>query len=136
MDTYRFGARVGRGQRRFKIRIQNTHHKGGVNNQLVELHSIDTSGCLKELAVIDLFLRVVRSWPETAAVVALVDPLEWEVADLDATEIERNRPITEANAEHERLVAEARARAKLAIMSDPIITESNLRIFQLIHPSV
>ena len=65
------------------------------------LHSIDSSGCLKNLAVVDLFLRVVRSWPETDAATALVDPLEWEVADLEAAEIEHGRRLAEANAEHD-----------------------------------
>ena len=119
-----------------KVRVQHGVHAGGVGNQLHALHGIEASGCLKELAVVDLFLRVVRSWPETDAATAIVDPLLWEVADLDAAEIEHARRITEATAEHDRLVAEARARAELAIMSDPAVAESNLRIFKLIHPVV
>jgi len=118
-----------------KIRIQNTHHKGGVNQQLVELHSMDHSGCLRELAVIDLFLRVVRSWPETAAAVAIVDPLVWEVADLDAAEIERNRRITEATAELDRITAQARAAAELAIVVSPEVAEAQRRLFDLQFPA-
>ena len=119
-----------------KIRVQHGAHAGGVGNQLHALHGIEASGCLKELAVVDLFLRVVRSWPETDAATAIVDPLLWEVADLEAAEVEHARRITEATAEHDRLVAEARARAELAIMADPAVAESNLRILKLIHPSV
>lgn len=118
-----------------KIRVQHGAHAGGVGNQLHALHSIDHSGCLKELAVVDLFLRVVRSWPETDAATAIVDPLLWEVAELDAAEIEHGRRLAEANAEHDRLVAEARARAELAIMSDPAVAEANLRILKLITPA-
>ena len=119
-----------------KVRVQHGAHAGGVGNQLHALYSIDASGCLKNLAVIDLFLRLVRSWPETDAATDLIDPLLWEVAELDAAEVEHARRLAEANAEHDRLVAEARARAELAIMADPAIAESNLRIFQLIHPAV
>ena len=86
--------------------------------------------------MIDLFLRLVRSWPETDAATDLIDPLLWEVAELDAAEVEHARRLAEANAEHDRLVAEARARAELAIMADPAVAESNLRIFKLIHPVV
>ena len=119
-----------------KVRVQHAAHAGGVGNQLHALHSIESSGCLKELAVVDLFLRVVRSWPETDAATNLIDPLLWEVAELDAADIEHARRLAEANAEHDRLVSEARARAELAIMSDPAIAESNLRILKLITPSV
>lgn len=119
-----------------KMRVQHAAHAGGEGNQLHALHSIDASGCLKNLAVIDLFLRVVRSWPETHAATDLVDPLLWEVAELDAADAEHARRLAEANAEHDRLVAEARARAELAIMSDPAVAEANLRIFKLIHPMV
>ena len=119
-----------------KLRVQHTAHAGGVGNQMHALHSIDASGCLKNLAVIDLFLRVVRSWPETEQATDLIDPLLWEVADLDAADIEHGRRLAEANAEHDRLVSEARARAELAIMSDPAVAESNLRILKLIHPVV
>ena len=118
-----------------KVRVQHGAHAGGVGNQLHALHSIEASGCLKELAVVDLFLRVVRSWPETDAATNLIDPLLWEVAELDAADIEHARRLAEANAEHDRLVAEARARAELAIMSDPAIAESNLRILKLITPA-
>lgn len=119
-----------------KMRVQHGAHAGGVGNQLHALYSIDASGCLKNLAVIDLFLRLVRSWPETDAATDLIDPLLWEVAELDAAEVEHARRLAEANAEHDRLVAEARARAELAIMADPAVAESNLRIFKLIHPVV
>ena len=78
-----------------KVRVQHTAHAGGVGNQLHALHSIDASGCLKNLAVIDLFLRLVRSWPETSAATDLIDPLLWEVADLDAAEIEHGRRLAE-----------------------------------------
>jgi hypothetical protein len=118
-----------------KQRIQNTAHAGGVGNQLHALHSIDSSGCLKELAVIDLFLRVVRSWPETAAAVAIVDPLVWEVADLDAAEVERNRRITEATAELDRITATARAAAELAIVVSPEVAEAQRRLFDLQFPA-
>jgi len=118
-----------------KIRIQNTHHKGGVNQQLVELHSMDHSGCLRELAVIDLFLRVVRSWPETAAAVAIVDPLVWEVADLDAADVERNRRISEATAELDRITAQARAAAELAIVVSPEVAAAQRRLFDLQFPA-
>jgi len=118
-----------------KLRIQHTAHAGGVGNQLHALHSIDTSGCLKELSVIDLFLRVVRSWPETAAAVALIDPLEWEVADLDAADVERNRRITEAAAELDRITAQARAAAELAIVVSPEVAEAQRRLFDLQFPA-
>jgi hypothetical protein len=118
-----------------KQRIQHAVHAGGVGNQLHALHGIDSSGCLKELAVVDLFLRVVRSWPETAAAVALIDPLEWEVADLDAAEIERNRRITEATAELDRITAQARAAAELAIVVSPEVAAAQRRLFDLQFPA-
>ena len=114
-------------------RIKHGVHAGGVGNQRATLHGLDSSGCLTELAVIDLLLRTLQTRPEVAAAVALITPLEDEVAQLDAAAEERRQAIQAAEVAHEELVRAARAAADKAIESSPEVAASNLKIFELMH---
>ena len=116
------------------VRIKATHHNGGTGNQLHALQSLSHSGLLAELQDIDLFLRVLKSSPDLEAAIAIVEPLEWEVAALDEAESEHRRRVQEAQSEHERIVAEARLAAEAAIATSPEVMASIDRVFQLLHP--
>ena len=116
-------------------RIKHGVHAGGIGNQRNTLHGLDSSGCLTELSVIDLLLRTLQTRPEVAAAVALITPLEEEVAQLDAAAEERRQAIHAAEVAHEELVRAARAAADKAIESSPEVAASNLRIFELMHPA-
>jgi len=114
--------------------IKQQAHNGGVGNQRHALHSLEHSGCLGELSVVDLLLRTLTALPEVAAAVALITPLEEEVAQLDAAAEERRQAIQAAETAHELIVRAAREAADKAIESSPEVTASNLRIFELMHP--
>lgn len=116
-------------------RIKHGVHAGGIGNQRSTLHSLDSSGCLTELSVIDLLLRILQTRPEVAAAVALITPLEEEVAQLDAAAEERRQAIQAAEVAHEELVRAARAAADKAIESSPEVAASNLKIYELMHPA-
>ena len=114
--------------------IKHQVHNGGVGNQRHALHSLENSGCLGELSIVDLLLRTLHALPEVAAAVALITPLEEEVAQLDAAAEERRQAIAAAEAAHELIVRAAREAADAAIERSPEVTASNLRIFELMHP--
>ncbi len=115
--------------------IKQQAHNGGVGNQRHALHSLEHSGCIGELSVVDLLLRTLTALPEVVAAVALITPLEEEVAQLDAAAEERRAAIAAAEAAHELIVRAAREAADKAIESSPEVAASNLRIFELMHPA-
>ena len=115
-------------------RVKASHHAGGIGNQMHSLRSISHDGLLAELQDIDLFLRVLKSSPDLEAAIAIVEPLEWEVAALDEAESEHRRRVQEAQAEHARIVAELRLAAEAAVLTSPEAMAANDRVFALLHP--
>lgn len=115
-------------------RVKASHHAGGIGNQMHSLRSISHDGLLAELQDIDLFLRVLKSSPDLEAAIAIVEPLEWEVADLDAAEAEHQRRIQEAKDEHDRILAELRLAAEAAVLTSPEAIAANERVFNLMCP--